>query len=80
MKLHLLLTPNIHKAKPETCKIVFDYGQLPVVFEDRKETGLHCVVEDTEENIISWLKPFDYFIKGSGTPMFEQFEITYIKQ
>lgn len=80
MKLHLLLTDDIAQTKPETCKIVMDFGQLMVRFgDDSTRTGLHCVVEDTEENIVEWLRPFDGFVKGSGTPQFEQFTIAHIK-
>jgi hypothetical protein len=80
MKLHLLLTNDIAQTKPETCKIIMDFGQLVVEFDDNTtEVGLHCVVEDTQENIISWLKPYDGFVKGSGVPQFEQFSIVHIK-
>lgn len=57
-----------------------DFGQLTVFFGDGKTAnGLHCVVEDETDNIINWLKPFDSFIKGSGVPQFEEFEITHVK-
>ena len=81
MQLHLLLTSDIAETKPESCKIIHDFGNLTVFFEDNKtEYGLHCIVEDTKENIINWLKPFDRIVKGSGTPMFEQFEIVHISE
>lgn len=81
MKLHLLLTPDIAARKPETTKIIHEWGQLTVIFgndPDNTKTGLHCIVEDTWENICSWLKQFDGFVKGSGIPQFEQFEIVHI--
>ena len=80
MQLHLLLTPDIAQTKPETCKIIMDFGQLVVRFdEEETRTGLHCVVEDTQENIVNWLKPYDGFVKGSGVPQFEQFSIAHVK-
>ena len=79
MKLHLLLTPDIAKTKPETCKILTDFGQLTVRFDSQLiKTGLHCIIEDTQENIINWLKPYDGFIKGNGIPHLEEFEIVHI--
>lgn len=60
--------------------IVMDFGQLLVKFGDTESrTGLHCVVEDTQENIVNWLKPFDDFVKGNGTPQTEQFTIVHKK-
>ena len=70
MKLHLLLTSDIALTKPDTCKIIMDFGQLEVIFDDGEREGKHCVVEDTEENIIKWLKQYDGFVNGSGVPMF----------
>lgn len=84
MKLHLLLTPEIDKTKPETCKIIADFGFLQVIFkglsgkDDHIESGTHCFIEDTEENIVKWLKPFDGFVKGNGNPMMESFTIAHI--
>lgn len=83
MQLHLLLTPDVAVKKPTTTKIIHDYGQLTVVFNNDigdTRTGLHCVVEDTKENIIDWLKEFDGFAKGNGVPMMESFEIVHIKE
>lgn len=78
MKLHLLLTNDIAQTKPDTCKVIMDFGQLLVKFDKETRTGLHCVVEDTQENIINWLKPYDGFVKGSGIPQFEEFSIVHI--
>jgi hypothetical protein len=79
MKLHLLLTNEIAKTKPNTCKTIMDFGQLVVKFDDGTErSGLHCVVEDTQENIIKWLKPYDEVIKGNGIPQLEQFSIVHV--
>lgn len=85
MQLHLLLTDDIKETMPNTCKITDDFGKLDIVFDNADgkgitiKTGLHCFVEDTTENIIKWLKPFDGFIKGNGYPMMETFEICHIK-
>jgi hypothetical protein len=80
MKLHLLLTNDIAKTKPESCKIIFDFGYLQVVFDDDTiREGIHCVVEDSEENIVAWLKQHDYFIKGNGSPVTEQFSTVSVK-
>lgn len=80
MQLHLLLTCDIDETRPQSCKIVMDFGQLLVKFGDTESrTGLHCVVEDTQENIVNWLKPFDDFVKGNGTPQTEQFTIVHKK-
>lgn len=80
MKLHLLLTNDIAKTKPESCNIINDYGYLKVKLNDGGEAfGLHCVVEDTTENIADWLRPFDGFLVGDGNPQLEQFEIHHVK-
>jgi len=79
MQLHLLLTNDIAQSKPVTCKIVRNYGQLQVIFNNElMKVGLHCIVEDTEENIVNWLKPGDGFVKGHGLPHFEKFSIERI--
>lgn len=79
MQLHLLLTNYIAQSKPETCKIVINYGYLKVIFNNEfMKVGLHCIVEDTEENIVNWLKPGTGFVKGHGIPNFEQFSIEHL--
>lgn len=81
MKLHLLLTSDIAQTKPDTCIVIMDFGQLTVRFEDgTTRHGLHCVVEDTQDNIVEWLRPFDGFVKGSGVPQMESFTIAHVKQ
>jgi len=80
MKLHLLLTSDIAKTKPDTCIVIAEFGSLEVVFDGYRKVGLHCIVEDLEENIIKWLGPFDGFVKGSGVPQFEQFTISHINK
>lgn len=85
MKVHLLMTPEIAVKKPESAMILFDFGELEVIFgdyEDEKSIirGRHCVIEDTEEIIIDWLKQFDGVPIGNGNPIQERFEIKHIKQ
>lgn len=80
MQLHLLLTDDIAQTKPETCIIIRNYGYLQVMFNNKiMKVGLHCIVKDTKENIVTWLKPGDGFVKGHGLPHFEQFSIEHIK-
>ena len=79
MRLHILLTDDIKSVMPDTCKIVVDFGIITVVFEKMKKFGNNCIVEDTEENIVNWLKPFDGFVLGSGNPQLESFEIAHVK-
>lgn len=81
--LELLLTDDVLRAKPSTTEIIFDYGRLTAVFNNdinNTRTGKHCVVKDTEQNLINWLKPFDEVIIGCGTPMFQSFTITKITE
>ncbi len=82
MKLHLLLTTDIAPFMPKSCQIIHDFGSLEVIFGDDMadiKEGKHCVVEDTEENINAWLKPFAGFVKGNGSPITEKFTIAHIK-
>lgn len=79
----LLLTDDVLRTKPSTTEIIFDYGRLTAVFNNdinNTRTGKHCVVKDTEQNLINWLKPFDEVIIGCGTPMFQSFTITKITE
>jgi hypothetical protein len=81
MELHLLLTSDIKATMPKSTKIKHNFGQLEVIFDGPHDyrNGLHCVVEDTKEHIIEWLKPFAGFVKGNGIPQCEEFEICHIK-
>ncbi len=78
MQMHLLLTNDIKATMPSTCKITDSWGDLPVRFESETHIGLHCFVEDTAENLKNWLRPFDGFIVGNGSPMMEQFTFAHI--
>lgn len=80
---HLLLPPDVLAKKPETTKIIMEFGQLTVVFGNNinnTRRGLHCIVADKRENIIDWLSQFDEIVLGSGTPQFESFTLTSIKE
>jgi len=37
------------------------------------------ILEDTRENFIKWLKPFDGIWIGTGDPQHESFQIMHIK-
>jgi len=79
MKLHLLLTQELIQTKPDSSKIIQDFGDLVVRFGDEETyKGLHCFVEDEIQNLINWLKPFDKVIIGNGNPMSETFTIEHI--
>lgn len=78
MKMHLLLTDDIRATMPDTVKIKIDWGMLRVRFDHKDYYGLHCFVEGEEKDIIEWLRPFDGFVKGNGTPMMETFYINHI--
>lgn len=84
MKVHLLLTPEIAKTRPDTAIIVMDFGQLTVRFENKNGgdakflTGLHCVIEDTKQNFAKWLSQHDGIPVGNGSPMSEIFNICHI--
>ena len=79
MQIHLLLTPDIRATMPATTKITQDWGNLRVIFPEKTYYGTHCFVEDTQENIFAWLRPFDFFIEGNGNPQMETFHIMHIK-
>lgn len=78
MRLHVLITPHMMLKKPNTTEIVMDWGQLEIIIENNysdSRRGLHCFVEDTENNLQKWTDECDEFIKGSGSPQFESFKI-----
>ena len=79
MQLHLLLTTDIAMTMPSTCKTIQDYGSLVVRFDNGSfKRGIHCIVEDTTDNIVKWLRPFDAFVRGSGSPIMESFSMQHI--
>jgi len=41
--------------------------------------GENRIIEDTEENIKKWLRPFKGVCVGVGSPCLENFEIVHIK-
>jgi len=80
MKLHLLLTSDIAQTKPGSCLIVRDFGYEQVIFRGEIiKVGINCIVEDSSENIINWLKPYGEFVEGSGFPQLEQFRLVNLK-
>lgn len=79
MKVHLLLTDDIKATMPNTVKITDSWGMLNVRFPHKDYFGLHCFIEGEEKSITDWLRPFEGFVKGNGTPMMETFEIVHIK-
>jgi len=86
MKLDLLLTDEIAATKPESAKVIMDFGKIEVIFkannccdEDMIATGIHCVIEDETENIQNWLRPFDGVIIGDGNPQLQNFSIMHVK-
>lgn len=82
MQVHLIITTDmLHTMKPST-KIIHDFGNLPVVFEDGDLiiAGKHAIVEDEKDNIVSWLKDFEFFALGNGSPMTEQFSLSSIDE
>ncbi len=78
MQVHLLLTPDILEAKPESVEITNEWGDLTVIFDDFLKYGLHCFVEGTQKDIINWLHEFDGVAVGNGSPMTETFNIMHI--
>lgn len=78
MKMHVLITPKMAQVQPKTTKVVMSFGQLTIVVDNDRANireGLHCIVEDTDENIQQWVDECDEFVKGSGTPQFESFTL-----
>ena len=80
MQLHLVITPEIRKTMPDTVKTVYDFGKITVRFENSPMIGgENRIIEDTEENIKKWLRPFKGVCVGVGSPCLENFEIVHIK-
>jgi hypothetical protein len=84
---HLLLTPEIKKAMPDTITEQHNFGNIKVIFpavdgsdeEDLILSGDNAVVEGDKDEIIKWLKPFDGVPVGDGFPQGERFTIMHIK-
>ena len=83
---HLLLTPEIKKAMPDTITEQHNFGRIEVVFPALEKgekplilTGENAVVEGDKDEIIKWLKPFDGVPVGDGFPQGERFTIMHIK-
>jgi len=78
MKLHLLVTPDMINIIPETTKILFK-KEIEYTSEEELVKGENMILEDTRENFIKWLKPFDGIWIGTGDPQHESFQIMHIK-
>ena len=83
---HLLLTPEIKSAMPDTIKELHNFGDIEVIFptKDPKEEDLilhgdNAIVEGEQDEIVKWLKSFDGVPVGDGFPQGEQFTIMHIK-
>jgi len=86
MKQHLLLTPEIKRAMPDTIKELHNFGRIGVIFpalevgeKDMTLYGENAIVEGEQEEIVKWLKPFDGIPVGDGVPQMEHFTIMHIK-
>jgi len=87
MKQHLLLTPEIKRAMPDTIKELINYGRISVIFpaledsgeEDMILSGENAIIEGEQDEIVKWLKPFDGVPVGDGFPQGEHFTIMHIK-
>ena len=86
MKQHLLLTPEIKSAMPDTIKVLINYGSIDVIFpaidkdeEDMIISGDNAIVGGEQEEIVKWLMPFDAVPVGDGFPQGEHFTIMHIK-
>jgi len=86
MKQHLLLTPEIKSAMPDTITELHNFGRIDVIFPaiDDKEKGMilsgdNAIVEGEQEEIVKWLMPFDAVPVGDGFPQGEHFTIMHIK-
>jgi len=86
MKQHLLLTPEIKKAMPETIKELHNFGKIDVIFpaiDDKEEdlilSGDNAILEGEQDEFINWLKSFDAVPVGDGVPQMEHFTIMHIK-
>lgn len=87
MTTHLLITDEMKATMPETVKELFNYGRIHVVFPPVKKGdpslsmfGDNAVVVAEPDVMIKWLKPFDSFAVGNGSPQMECFEIMHIKE
>jgi hypothetical protein len=78
MLLHLLLTSEISKSKPEACKVVVDFGYIRIPIDGKEVKGQHCIIEGSMFDIVAWLKSFNGFIKGSDAPIHKKFSFVHI--
>jgi len=83
---HLLLTPEIKAAMPDTITELHNFGYILVRFPSLEEgneplilVGENAIVEGEKDEIIKWLKPFDAVPVGNGFPQGENFRMMHIK-
>ncbi len=85
---HILLTPEIKSAMPDTVKITHNFGEIQVRFSSLDDNddkamflnGDNAIVEGEQDEIIKWLKQFDGIPVGDGFPQGEHFTIMHIKE
>ena len=83
---HILLTPEIKSAMPDTIKEVHNFGDIEVIFpainkedDDMIIHGDNAIIEGEQDEIVKWLKEFDGVPVGDGFPQGEHFTIMHIK-
>jgi hypothetical protein len=86
MQCVLLLEERLEDSRPDTVKVLNDWGPLAVVIHPKNQTtveglvmGRHVLLEGPEEDIKNWLAPFDEVWLGVGSPMLQEFEPKHIK-
>jgi hypothetical protein len=80
MQLCLLLEDKLLPV-PETIKIIFDAGHLPVIMNDKQQSfyvGDHVILEGDKGEFIKWLKPFNGILVGFGPMPLQQFKMRHI--
>lgn len=83
---HLLLTPEIKSAMPDTIMELHNFGDIEVIFPainsevaDLIIHGDNAIIEGEQDEIVKWLKEFDGVPVGDGFPQGEKFTIMHIK-
>lgn len=79
MQLVLLLTDELKETKPESVKIIENYGSVHVRFDNYPSmVGDHCILEGSKEDVVKWLAPFKGVVRGIGSPICQEFEIVHV--
>lgn len=84
MTLQLLLTPEQLGSKPDTVRLVENYGRTSIIVTENGHklpsfSGSHVIVSGEVEDISAWLRPYDGVYVENGIPMMEQFQLMHIK-